>query len=103
MSKQCVTQGRSGAASLTRIHLQANLLISDQHTGKLCDFGLAFLLEDPVFRAFRSELTGTVRWCSPEALHQEAGLEADVWAWGWTVFEVGSEQNLFAHLSLTCN
>lgn len=66
------------------------MLINEQVRGELCDFGLAFLLDDPVFQALRSELKGSTRWRSPEALFDEAGVEADVWALGCLVWEVSA-------------
>lgn len=58
----------------------------------LCDFGLAWLVDDPDFKLLETNSTfrGSTRWCSPEyLLDGRRGLEGDVWAWAWLVWEVG--------------
>lgn len=67
---------------------QVNLLVCDQKSGKLSDFGLAVILEDATFNELRSYVKGNYRWLSPEALDGVWGIEADVWSWAWLVWEV---------------
>lgn len=68
--------------------VQANVLINDEARCQVTDFGLAFMLGDPIFDLLRSGIVGTVRWSSPEALKGDPGTEADIWAWAWVAWEV---------------
>lgn len=58
----------------------------------LCDFGLARLLNDPMFKGLESTNFGnhmTIRWASPEVINGgERNRDSDLWAFGWLVWEV---------------
>lgn len=73
-------------------------MLNDRLEGKLCDFGLASLIEDQTFkRLMLSEFQGTARWCSPEVLLGFRGIEGDVWAWAWLAWEVRGKFVVFPH------
>ncbi|KAG9043783.1 Negative regulator of mitotic exit [Tulasnella sp. UAMH 9824] len=73
-----------------------NILITETLQAVLCDFGLAsFIQESGMSSGLTTSrpIKGSLRYMSPELiLHDEAKhtLASDVWAWGCTVFEVGS-------------
>ncbi|KAG8928843.1 hypothetical protein FRC00_001629 [Tulasnella sp. 408] len=79
-----------------------NVLINDNLTAVLCDFGLASFAcgTGPVGLTTRTGgIKGTKQYMSPE-LHQEDDvkhtLESDVWAWGCTAFEIITERIPYA-------
>ena len=75
------------------IHLQSNILISDDRKALISDFGLSCLVEATTSYSINSSDTpGTARWMSPEQLpytsDQPIKLDArnDVWSFGMVVY-----------------
>ena len=68
-----------------------NILIANNYTIRIADFGMAREILDTT--AYYSQSGGNipVRWTSPEALfHQKYSEKSDVWAFGMTMFEIWS-------------
>ena len=106
------------------IHLQSNILISDDRKALISDFGLSRLVEATTGYSINSSDTcGSARWMSPEQLphtsDQPIKLDArnDVWSFGMVVyvrFQVlarfqttikcsGLNRNAFQGIFLTAN
>ena len=75
------------------IHLQSNILISDDRKALISDFGLSRLVEATTSYSINSSDTcGYARWMSPEQLPhtsaQTIRLDArnDVWSFGMVVY-----------------
>eukprot|EP01059_Diplonema_ambulator_P017617 TRINITY_DN29628_c0_g1_i1.p1 TRINITY_DN29628_c0_g1~~TRINITY_DN29628_c0_g1_i1.p1 ORF type:complete len:370 (+),score=44.19 TRINITY_DN29628_c0_g1_i1:54-1163(+) len=62
----------------------ANILISEDDTAKLSDFGACKDLESQVC----GTMVGTPQWMSPEAAQGEVGIESDVWSAGCCLVEM---------------
>jgi serine/threonine protein kinase len=62
-------------------------LVSDSGVPCLSDFGLSRVLHEVRGMTTSSELAGSLRWMSPELLHDDSGVSvsSDVWAYGMTV------------------
>lgn len=70
-----------------------NIMTGDYHGAYLMDWGLARLIDDPEFDAAKwqppKQITGTVRFLSPEALRGEyCDHRADIYAMGLILFEI---------------
>ena len=75
------------------IHLQSNILISDDRKALISDFGLSRLVEvTTVYSINSSDTCGSARWMSPEQLPHTSvhpiKLDArnDVWSFGMVVY-----------------
>ena len=75
------------------IHLQSNILISDDRKALISDFGLSRLVEaTTTYSISKSGVCGSARWMSPEQLPhtsaQPIKLDArnDVWSFGMVVY-----------------
>ena len=68
----------------------ANVLITDDGSIQLCDFGVAGIMETKFDK--RSTVTGTLQWMAPELFDVTVsyGMEVDIWAFGSMAFEVAS-------------
>ncbi|KAG9014082.1 hypothetical protein FRB90_005630, partial [Tulasnella sp. 427] len=69
----------------------ANVLVGADFRARLCDFGLARLLEDNGFERLETStgFKGSIRWCSPEVLDgQPRSSTSDVYSWAWLVWEI---------------
>lgn len=60
------------------------MLVNDDRSAVLCDFGLAIVLQDePMGLTTAEGFKGTIRWCSFEVLCGERkSPESDIWSWG---------------------
>ncbi|KAG8995436.1 hypothetical protein FRB90_000184 [Tulasnella sp. 427] len=69
----------------------ANVLVGADFKARLCDFGLARLLEDNGFERLETStgFKGSIRWCSPEVLDgKPRSSTSDVYSWAWLVWEI---------------
>jgi serine/threonine protein kinase len=73
--------------------------VNDKLEACLCDFGLVTFAEQQTFASTStsaSGISGTLRWQAPEIIHAPDGCsmrktaETDVYAFGMTIYEVGS-------------
>ncbi|MGB7342543.1 MAG: protein kinase [Phototrophicaceae bacterium] len=98
------------ADALTRAHKlgiihrdlkPANVLIAEDGTLRLTDFGIAHVInQDTVSDA--ESLVGTIDYMAPETLHgQEASTSMDIWAFGVMLFEMLAQKNPFKRKSVT--
>ena len=69
---------------------QANVLIGQDGSAKLCDFGLAKALDDPTGLTSTTSIRGSPRYMGPELLEDNATVSthSDVWAWACIAGEV---------------
>ncbi|KAF8317504.1 kinase-like domain-containing protein [Cantharellus anzutake] len=68
-----------------------NVVVSDERTPQLCDFGLSFIIWDTSTHINPSSLAGTLRYIAPEVCHKEEPFRdkrTDVWAFGCTAMEI---------------
>jgi hypothetical protein len=68
----------------------ANVLITEQGSVQLCDFGVAGIVEGKLDK--RSTVIGTPHWMAPELFDSTPsyGKEVDIWAFGSLVFEIAT-------------
>ncbi|KZV81568.1 kinase-like protein, partial [Exidia glandulosa HHB12029] len=70
----------------------ANILVADDGTARLCDFGFAKVLaEVSSSLTSQSTLKGTLRWMAPELIDEEDARHtvwSDIWAFGCVLYEV---------------
>ena len=71
---------------------QGNILIDDYYHARICDFGLAKILESgPTGLTTSKGLGGSIRYMSPELLGGDQPartMESDIWALACTALEV---------------
>jgi len=66
-----------------------NILVSDTGVPCLTDFGLSRILNETGGMSTSSDAAGSLRWMSPELLHDDKVSESsDVWAYGMTMLEI---------------
>ncbi|KAG8905225.1 hypothetical protein FRB99_000445 [Tulasnella sp. 403] len=66
-----------------------NVLVNEQESAVLCDFGLAAAMEEVSGLSTSKGFTGSIRWCSPELLFDHPRTpESDMWAWGCLAYEI---------------
>lgn len=75
--------------------IQSNILIHDDGSACLCDFGLSRVLEESAVThtiTFTTAAAGTLRWTAPELLGFDAStrksVQTDVYAFGCVALEV---------------
>ncbi|KAG9044845.1 hypothetical protein FS837_007427 [Tulasnella sp. UAMH 9824] len=77
-----------------------NILISNEGSALLCDFGLTRMMDAKTSTCMKG--AGSVRWMSPELWDTASrSFESDVYAFGMTIAEVLSGKEPFPHLSNT--
>jgi serine/threonine protein kinase len=79
-----------------------NVLLADNSTGKIADFGMSRALEGTSGGAQTLSSIGPVKWMSPEALNERKySVFSDVWSFGVTLWEMWAREEPFAHLDAT--
>lgn len=72
----------------------ANVLITEQGSLQLCDFGVAGIAEGKLSQDKRTTIIGTPHWMAPELLLAPQGAsygkEIDIWAFGALIFEIAT-------------
>lgn len=72
----------------------ANVLITEQGSLQLCDFGVAGIAEGKLSQDKRTTIIGTPHWMAPELLlgpqGGSYGKEIDIWAFGALIFEIAT-------------
>ncbi|XP_046543057.1 tyrosine-protein kinase JAK2-like [Haliotis rubra] len=75
-----------------------NILLTQDKTAKITDFGLSRLLKEKDYYKGSMEKPLPVHWCSPEALsHRRFSTKGDVWSYGillWEIFSLGKKPHL---------
>ncbi|KAK3334173.1 hypothetical protein B0T19DRAFT_420246 [Cercophora scortea] len=68
----------------------ANILITENGGVRLCDFGVAGIIETKFDK--RKTVTGTLQWMAPELFESTVsyGIAVDIWAFGSMAYEVAS-------------
>ena len=66
-----------------------NLLISNDGTLKMTDFGCSKFLESSLIEDSNYSIRGSIPWMAPEVICQtKYGPKADIWSFGCTVLEM---------------
>ncbi|KIJ27044.1 hypothetical protein M422DRAFT_128068, partial [Sphaerobolus stellatus SS14] len=81
-----------------------NILVSEDGTPCITDFGLSRLLkESELGLTTSSNAAGSLRWMAPELLQgglTKVSKESDVWAFGMTILEVMSGEHPFSEVKV---
>jgi serine/threonine protein kinase len=76
----------------------ANLLLDQQGTVWITDFGLAKLRESDGLTA-TGDLVGTLQYMAPESLHGQSGPQSDIYSLGLTLYELLTRKPCFREAS----
>ncbi|KZV89786.1 kinase-like protein [Exidia glandulosa HHB12029] len=75
-----------------------NILVADDGTALVCDFGISVMLEEQSTSTQRTSMKGTCRWMAPELFSDDAArhtLLSDLWALGCLIIEVSTSLATF--------
>lgn len=79
----------------------SNVLLCDNGTAKVSDFGLSRVLSSAEMVASLTGETGSYLYMSPECIrHEPYSSSTDVWSFGVLAVEVFSQQKPYAHLHM---
>ncbi|KZV89779.1 kinase-like protein, partial [Exidia glandulosa HHB12029] len=68
-----------------------NVLVADDGTARVCDFGVSVMLEEHSTSTQQSSIKGTCRWMAPELFDDDDArhtFQSDLWAFGCLILEV---------------